>query len=400
MAKQNIVAGLDVGSGQIKMLVVQENSKEDKIQILSQTREISSGVKKGVVMEAEEASDAIASCLDKAEIELGRKINKVFININGSHIFSTFSKGLVSVSRADQKISKGDIDRVLQAAETLSLPSNKEILDVFPKEFIVDGERGIKEPVGMQGVRLEADVVVVGCLSPFLNNLNQAVLNAGLHIQDSMISPVAASVAVLNKKEKELGVALLDIGAWTTGLAVFEEGSLSHVAVFPFGASSITNDIAIFLKTDIDTAERIKLEFGSCVIGGADKKEKIQDEISGETIVFSRKKLAKVINDRVSEIFDQVNKELKKISRQEALPSGIVITGGGAQLPKLTDIAKKELKLSCRIGYPEGFIPAINDPSLSVVCGLVLSELGGEDNVLKDSAILDKIKKVLKVFVP
>lgn len=401
MAK-HYITGLDIGSNNIKAVTAQVKPSGEA-QILSCIKEPSKGVKKGVVINIDETAETITNCIEKTEEEIGRNINKVFININGSHIFSIPSQGLVSVSRADQKISSVDVDRVMRAAETVSLPPNKEILEAFPKEYIVDGIKGIKEPIGMQGLKLEAQVTAVGCLSPFLNSLNQAVLNSGLHmVDDSVITPYASALSTLNPREKELGVVLVDIGASTTGVAVFEDDNLIHLTIFPFGSANITNDIAIFFRTDVDIAERMKTEFGSCVRNGPDKKEKMKDDSLSEPLIFSRKSLIEIIEARVSEIFTEVNKELKKISRQGLLPSGVVLTGGGSLLPKIVDFTKKELKLPCRIGYPskgpEEFLSKIEDPAMSVACGLVLH--GISDKTPSDIGLLNKVKRIFRVFIP
>jgi cell division protein FtsA len=407
MAKPPIITGLDIGSGTVKILVAQKKPKEEDLEVLAISEEISSGVRKGVVINPNEVAGLIQQVIKKTEEQINRKINSVYVNVGGSHIFSTSSRGLVSVSRADQKISAEDIERVLQAAQTFSLPSNREILEVFPKEFIIDGEKGLKEVLGLQGVRLEAEVLVLGGFAPYLKNLTTAVLNSGLQINDLIFSPLASSRAVLTPREKELGVALLDIGAGTTGLAVFEEGNLIHLTILPIGSGHITNDIAIGLKTDIDIAERIKLEFGTLFFQGSNKKEKIK-LAEGETLVFSQKQLSKIIEDRVSEIFGEINKELKKISRQQSLPAGIVLTGGGAKLPKIKELAKKEFRLNCRLGLAKGFSPPPDDPRLSTVCGLVLREADLEEEKtgwkegfsISGKGIGAKIKRIFRIFLP
>jgi len=364
------------------------------------------------VIDTEEVSNILENILERVKTETGARINSVYLNVGGSHIFSTSSHGLVSVSRADQKISEEDVNRVLQAAQTFSLPSNKEIFDVFPKEFIVDGEKGIKEVLGMQGVRLEAEVLVLGGFSPYLKNLTQAVLNSGLQILDMIPSPISSARACLSSRQKELGVAILDVGAGTSGLAVFEEGDLIHLAIFPIGSANITNDIAIGLKTDIDVAEKIKIEYGSCLLGGEKasgpsghtaRREKIEiGEL--EPLVFSQKQLVNIIESRVSEIFDQVNKELKKISREKLLPAGVVLTGGGSKLPKIVELAKKELKLPCRLGKPQGFLDFEKDPSLATVCGLVLEgadlEAEKSPSILRRTNLFSKLKRIFKIFIP
>lgn len=405
MAKTRILVGLDIGSSAIKTIIAQIKPDKEKLQIILKNQAAVSGVRKGVVIKVEEVAEAIASSVKRAEGMIRKKINGVYVNINGSHLFLTSSRGLVSVSRADQKISQEDTDRVIQAAQTFSLPSNTEILEVFPKEFIVDGEGGVKEPLGMRGVRLEVEALALGGFSPYLKNLTQAVLNSGLQINDFILTPLASARAVLTPREKELGVAVIDIGASTTGLAVFEEGNLLQTVIFPLGSANITNDIAILLRTDIDTAEKIKIEFGSCFCRGTNKKRKIEGEFLPEPLVFSQKNLTNIIEARVSEIFNQVNKELKKIFRQGLLPSGVVLTGGGAKLPKIVELAKKELKLPCRIGLAQGFSPAPDDSSLSVACGLALcgldfEEEGGSSRFGSGRGIGTRLKRIFKTFIP
>ena len=407
MAKPYIITGLDIGSASVKLLSVSKKSKEDDFEILSQLQEPSLGIRKGVIINVPKVAETISSLIQKAEQECGAKINNVYANIGGGHICSTCSKGLVSVSRADRKISKEDVERVLQAAQAVSLSSNKEIIQIFPKEFIVDGEGGVKEVVGMEGVRLEAETLLLCGFSPYIKNSSQTILNSGLQINELIPDPLASARAVLTSKEKELGVCLLDIGAGTTGMAVFEEGNLIHAVVFPIGSSHITNDIAICLKTDIDTAEKIKLEFGTCK-DLSKKERKLEKKIKlegDEPLFFSIKLLTDIIDARVSEIFDLVNKELKKISRQEMLPAGIVLTGGGVKLPGIKNLTKKRLKLPCRIGLPKGVFGFQAEPTLATLCGLVLEGIDLEEEEEKNfpgpgKRIRNRLQKIFKIFIP
>ena len=393
MAKPYIITALDLGSGSIKALSVVKKPGKTNFEVLGLAQEPSLGIKRGVVINPAQVAKTISSLIGKIEQDAGVKIDEVYAGIDGGHIFSTFSRGLVSVSRADQKISEEDVLRVLQAAQDFSLPSNKknhEIIETFPKEFVVDGEGGIKEAVGLQGVRLEADVLVLCGFSPYLKNSSKTILNSGLQINELIPTSLASSRAVLDPREKELGVCVLDIGAGTTGMSVFEDESLIHTSVFPVGSSHITNDIAICLKTDIDTAERIKIEFGTCKdMPSCDKKRNKKNnqgykkdliEIeTDEPLAFTKKALSEIVEARVSEIFDLTRKELKKISRQAQLPAGIVLTGGGARIPGIRQLVKKELKLPCRIGTPVGSSDFQEDPTLSTVYGLVLEGIDMED---------------------
>ncbi len=412
MAKARLITGFDIGTASVKALVALKQQGSSDFQIISQIEEPCLGVRRGVVIDPDEVSQIVSSVLAKVQEKTSHpstgksgKINSAYVNIGGSHIFITPSHGEVAVSRADQKISQEDVERVLQAAQTFPLPVNKEILDVFPKEFIVDGERGLKEVLGMQGVKLEADIFALCAFSPYYKNLTQALLNAGLHVDDIIASPLASARAVLSLRQKELGVAVLDIGAGTSDLAVFEERDLIHTAVLPIGSAHITSDIAIGLQTDIDTAERIKKEFGSCVLGKTIEIEIPQDD-KEEPLVVPQKLLVKIIEARVSDIFEQTEKELKKISRQALLPAGIVLTGGGSKLPGIVEFAKKKLKLPAQLGQIQDSFTGLQlDPSLATVCGLILQAADTEDEppfLVKGifSNIFSKLKKTFRIFIP
>jgi len=400
MVRTNIITGLDIGSSDIKVLVVMQKDKNSAIDVLSKIKIPSFGVRRGVIIDIEKASDTIYTALNKAQEEIGQEINSVYVNINGSHLCSLSSRGMIAVSRADQKIGETDIERVLQSAQTIFLSSNKEILEIFPKEYIVDGEKGIKEPIGMEGGRLEAEVLILTGFSPYKKNLTQTILNANLQVSDIIPSVIASSSAVLLPKQKELGVAVLDIGSGTSELAIFEEDSLIHLAVFPIGSSNITNDIASGLQIDIETAERIKIEKGSCFLQKSNKKERI--ETKDGVLFFSQKTLSKIIEARILDIFEQTQKELKKISKQDSLPSGLVLTGGGAKLGGIVELAKKKLKLPCRLGKPLNFLGIDDDSSYSTVCGLVLHGIDAEnsDPIIKEPGLWIKIKKIIKIFIP
>ncbi len=403
MAK-NIITGIDIGTGSIKALSVRKKTDGESFEVLARSQRPIAGVRKGVVDSVEKVSQAITECVKDIELQTNDKVEGVYVNINGSHISSTASRGLVSVSRADQKISAEDVDRVIQAAKTFSLSKNYEILEVFPKEYIIDGGKGVKDPIDMHGVRFEAEVLIVEGFSPYLKGVTQAVLDAGLQVNDVIVGPLAAAKSVLTGRERERGVVILDIGASTSSLAIFEEGSLVHTVVFPIGSDDITNDIAIGLRTDIDTAEKIKLEFGSCIPGKGDtKKEKIGSIESGEMVTFSRVFLRKIIEPRVSEIFDLVKEELKKVSKSQLLPAGIVLTGGGAILPQISDLVKKNIKLPCRIGASNNMDPLIEDPKFSVAAGLVAygSEIEDDDyGSAFGKELIKKIKKIVKILIP
>jgi cell division protein FtsA len=404
MSKSNIVTGLDIGTYSIKALVAQKKGKD--WEVLSYAEIPSFGLRKGAVVNVEETAKNVQMIMSGVEKDCNRRISSVSVNIGGNHLYVTPSDGIISVSRADQRISKEDIERVLQATKAINIPHNEEVLDVFPKEFIIDDQKGIKEPEGLTGIRLEAKVLLLCYWQTYFINLTQAVLNSKLQINDIVPSPLAAAKAVLTPQQKELGVALIDIGAATTSLAVFEEGELIHLAVFPIGSANITNDIAIGLRTEVQIAESIKKQHGTCMFAKTDKdkkdqsKKKIEVFDKSSSLNFTKKNLVDIIEPRVSEILDLIQKELKKIGRQELLPGGVVLTGGGAKIPRIKELTRETLKLACEIGIPKQIIGLEEDPSLATVAGLAMSGIDedGEENIIKDWG--SKFKKMFRVFLP
>ena len=404
----NIITGLDIGTGSVKGLVVIKRQGAPGFDVVSQAEKSSLGIRKGTIMDPEEVSKNIRWVMNNLQQNCEDKIENVCVNLNGGHIFCAPSRGSVVISRADQKISQEDIDRVMESARAVSIPKNNEILAVFPKDFIIDGKK-IKKPLGMTGVRLETESVVLCALSPYVENLKEAVLNSDLQIDDMIPSSLAAARAVLDAEQKELGVAVIDIGAGATSIAVYNEGDLIHSAVIPIGSSLITQDIAIGLQTEMRAAEEIKNRFGSCVASPSSKRKKEKIDIPGEeSLVFSHKALEHIIKSRVSEIFSLAQKEFKKISPHPTLPAGIILTGGGSKLSKIIDLAKKEFKLPVKQGRPV-FFPELNeDARMSVLCGLVMEgiDMEGEDQGVRFRAPLrlkrvsELAKGILRSFVP
>lgn len=410
-----LVAGLDIGTSSVKCLVIQKKGKE--WEFLASAQIPSFGLRKGAVVNIEEVSKNVQLAALKVEKECGRKISSVFVNIGGSHIYVIPSDGIISVSRADQRISKEDIERVLQATKAINIPHNEEVLDVFPREYIIDDQKGIKQPLDLTGVRLEAKVLLLCYFQPYFTNLTQAVLNSKIQINDVVPSPLAAAKAVLTPQQKELGVALVDFGANTTSLAVFEEGDLIHLAVFPLGSGNITNDIAIGLRTDISIAEEIKKEYGTCLLSKSDsqsrqkicypkiaeKKEQQDSEKNNQPVCFTKKDLVKIIEPRVTEILDLVQKELKKIGKQELLPGGVVLTGGGANLSKIKELTKDLLKLPCEIGVLKGIMGLEEGPDLATVAGLSLGavDFDEEEGIMGlTKGWWQKLKKIFRHLIP
>ncbi|RJQ31433.1 cell division protein FtsA [Candidatus Parcubacteria bacterium] len=378
MSLKDLICGLDIGSDNVRLVVGQRILQEsDKLHIIGAAEAEAEGITKGVIVSLEDAISSISACIEKAERMTGRAIEQVWVGISGSHIISQESKGVVAVAKANSEINEDDVHRAIEAARTVATPPNYEILHVIPKSFIVDGQKGIKDPIGMTGIRLEVDTQIIQGLSSQTKNLTKAVYRTGLEIQDIVLSILATSEAVLTNRQKELGVAVINIGGSTTSMAVFEEGDVLQTVNLPIGSEHITSDIAIGLRISIDAAEKIKLEYGSALPREISKRDEVDiGELNNtESVFISRRYIAEIIEARVEEILEKIDLELKKIDRDGKLPAGIVLTGAGAKLTGLVDLAKSKLRLPACLGYPLGISSAvekINDPAFATAVGLVL----------------------------
>jgi cell division protein FtsA len=391
---KNLISAIDVGSSKIKVLIAKKKQK-GPLEFFYKRKINSEGVKKGTVFEPRKLAKVLLALSKKVSQETKKQFPPVFANLGGNFVKAVSSRGLVSVSRADQKISPEDVERVLKAAQAINLGFNKEILEVLPQEYIVDGEKDIQDPVGMRGLRLEVDTLILTGTETYFENLKKSFLLSEIEVLDFISSPVSLPKSVLKEREMQIGVCLLNIGAETTEVYIFENGKLIHFTVLPIGGLLITNKIAIFLKTDFETAERVKLEYGSCLAKG--KREKI--EIGEEGLSFTLTSLSKEIKEGYSKIFDEVKKELKKISKDKKLPAGIVLTGGGAKVKKLSEFAKQKFKLTARIGKPKGILGLDDDPSFSLSAGLILAGIEREQET-EGPSFLSKIAKFFKNFLP
>ncbi|MDP3970145.1 MAG: cell division protein FtsA [bacterium] len=410
MAKGDAITGLDIGSTTIRVAVGQVNPHDNDLHIIGAAEHPAEGINKGVITSIEDAVSSISGALDKVERMTGIPTERAFVSVNGGHILSQDSHGVVAVSKADGEIKDEDVTRVIEAAQTVATPPNYEILHVIPRQFNVDNQMGIKDPVGMTGIKLEADAQIILGLVSQIKNLTKCVYRTGTDIQDLVLGVLAASEAVLTKRQKELGVALVNLGGLTTSLMVFEEGDVIHTKILPVGAGHITNDIAIGLRTSVDIAEAIKTDYGSASPDDINKHEEIdlKDIDENEDGRVSRKEVAEIIEARLEEIFSMVNKELKAIDRHGMLPAGIVLTGGGSKLNGIVDVAKAQFYLPATIGAPRQFktaIDKIQDPVFATALGLVLwgqgmtsPQGGGMSQLARFSAVTDATSKMKKWF--
>lgn len=410
--KNQIITSLDLGTSHVRIAVGQKDENDpNKVQIIGLVEVPTQGISKGMITSIEDTVSSITSALERIEKITGFPANDVVVGISGSHITSQLGKGVIAVSKVNGEIEEDDVARAIETARGVSLPPNKEILHIIPKSFIVDGQGNIKDPIGMTGIRLEVETMVIHGANSQIKNLTKCVYRTGINIEDLIYSVLGTSEAVLSNRQKELGVAVIDIGAATTNLAVFEGGELIHTAVLPIGSDHITSDIALGLRIDLDTAEKIKIKDGRAMSSDVDKNDEINLSDYGEDDAkVSRKYLYKIIEARVEEIFEKVNEELKKIEKAGMLPAGAVLTGGGAKLKGIVDQAKKQLRLPARLGQIEKASSVLDkayDPSFFTSIGLIIwgnqilgreAEKGFEMKNLKEG--MKKLGKWLKSLKP
>jgi cell division protein FtsA len=383
MAKENITVGIDVGTTKIAV-VIARTEPETSPTIIGVGTSPCEGLRRGVVVNLEKTVEAITSAVNDAELMAGVTIRDAFVGIAGDHIKSLNSRGVIAVSRVDKTITEKDIDRVIDAAKAVRLPDEREIIHVIPQEFIVDNQDGIKNPLDISGVRLEVEVHIVTGSSTAISNVVKCINRANIDVRDIVLQPLASSYAVLDRDEKELGCALVDIGGGTTDIAVFHEEAIRYTSVLGLGGKNVTSDIAIGLRTPIENAELIKVTHGCALRAMASKTETIPVPGPGEREPrqVSLDILGTIIEPRMEELFMMVKQELQNKDITGILGSGIVLTGGASLLRGSAELAEQIFDMPVKIGYPRGFkggfADIINNPSYSTVLGLVTYGLAGE----------------------
>lgn len=377
MPKHRLIAGLDIGNSKIRVAIAVMDEDSTIPNIIGVGVSPSGGLRKGNVIDVEESVANISSALEDAERMAGEPVHNVFLGISGDHIASMDSKGVIAISHSGNEIIEDDVDRVLEAAQAVAMPNNRRILRIIPKGFTVDEQTGIKYPVGMTGIRLEVLAHLLTGLVPAVKNIEKCVHQAGIDINDIIPCGLAAAEAVLTKRQKELGVVVIDVGCGGTNVSIFEEGTVLHTASLPVGGDNVTNDIAIGLRTSIDTAEKIKIEYGSCIPDDIHDRETIDLSLLSkiDTQTVSKKQLAEIIQARYHEIFMMVKDELAKVQRDGMLPAGAILCGAAVKMPGVLDLARDVLNLPVQIGFPtnyEGVVDKIEDPAYASVIGLVI----------------------------
>jgi cell division protein FtsA len=371
---KNLIVGLDIGTSKV-VAVVAELSPDGRIDIVGMGSHDSRGLKKGVVVNIESTVSAIQRALEEAELMADCKIATVFTGIAGSHIRSFNSTGMVAVK--DKEVTPIDVDRAIETARAMPIPTDQQVLHILTQEFIVDGQDGVKEPIGMSGVRLEVKVHIVTGAVTAAQNIVKCVRRCGLEVNDLILQPLASSLAVLTEDEKELGVCLVDIGGGTTDIAVFREGAIRHTAVVPIAGDQITNDIAMALRTPTAEAEDLKVKQGCALRQLADAAHMIEVPGVGDRPPrqLSRQTLAEVIEPRVEELYSMVQKVLKDSGYEELLSSGIVLTGGSSVMQGMVELGEEIFHMPVRLGVPRyagGLSEVVRNPRYATVVGLLL----------------------------
>ena len=411
---QHIVCGIDVGNYSVKT-VIAEASRDPALppRIIGVGSAPSTGLRRGMVIDLEEAIEGVRTSVNAAQAMAGVKVKDSYVAINGLHIRTQLSRGVIAVARADGEISPSDVNRLIEAASTVSLPPNYEIIHIIPRTFTIDGHEQVKNAIGMKGVRLEAEVLLIEGLSPYIRNLAKCVSANDIEVAEFVFAPLAASKAVLNKYQREYGVMLLDFGGGVSSMALFHEGDLIHTAVLPIGSRHVTNDLAIAFRTSVENAETIKNEYG--FVGAKERSDK-RDSVDLSTVLgetdysVPRRDIARIIDARLNELFDIVSTEMKKPQASYMLPAGLVLAGGGSKLAGMINYSKNRLGLTVKLASEspvESISEVVHDPTYAVAIGLVMWGMENEQMIVRPSFMSNfgggafrKIVGWMKDFIP
>jgi len=376
-SQQNCFVGLDIGTSTVRCVIgMLESESNGKLSVIGHGSAKNSGMRKGTVVHVDDVAQAIINAINEAERISGQHIVRATVNVNGSHVLGFNSKGVVAISAANREIAIEDRIRVEEAAAVVSLPANREIIQFFAKNYSLDGQQNIKDPVGMHGIRLEVDAHIVTAATPNQRNLTMALDKADIKATNYTVSSLAAAEAVLTRQQKEAGTLVMDIGAGTTNLIVVEDGEIQHVAVIPVGGTNLTNDLAIGLRTDLDVAERVKVEHATLMPD--DSKVTISVKSSKQVLSFDYQDVIMITEARIEELLELVDKELSKIKKSRKLPGGVVIIGGSAKLPGIAEFTRDKLELPARIGHIQdigGLVDTLEGSTYCTVVGLMMLDM-------------------------
>jgi cell division protein FtsA len=374
--REAVLVAIDVGTSKVVALIG-EVTRDGTLAIIGKGTPHASGLKKGVVINIDQTVASIRAAIEGAERLSGYKLESAFVSVGGSHVESQNSRGAVAVSGPRREVSREDVERATEVARAVTIPSNREVLHVLPRGFVVDGQEGVKDPLGMSAIRLEVETHIVHASATAVQNLSKCVGMADVRIDELVASSLAAAEAVLSETERELGVAVADIGAGTTDIALFVDGSPLHTAVLPIGGSNVTNDIAIGLKTNLVAAEELKIRAGTADPRAVDDDDEVSFEVIGEGAGRSapRAELAGIIEARMRELFEKIGEEIERAGHADRLPAGIVLTGGASQLAGTAELGREVLQMPVRVAAPSGIVGLTDhllEPAYSTSIGLLI----------------------------
>ncbi|MDM3871758.1 cell division protein FtsA [Porticoccus sp. W117] len=372
--EERMIVGLDIGTSKV-VAIVGSLSPDGQLEIVGTGMYHSTGMKKGVVVNIESTVHSIQRAIEEAELMAGCHIHSVYVGIAGSHIRSLNSHGIVAIR--DREVNPQDVERVIDAARAVAIPADQEILHVLPQEFIIDNQEGVREPLGMSGVRLEAKVHLVTCAANAAQNIKKCIRRCGLEVEDVILEQLASSYAVLTDDEKQLGVCLVDIGGGTTDIAIFTEGAIRHTGVIPIAGDQVTNDVAMALRTPTPHAEELKIKYACALANLAGPEESIKVPSVGDRPPrdLSRQALAEVVEPRYDELFTLIQGELRRSGFEDLVAAGIVLTGGTAKMEGVVELAEEIFHMPVRLGAPSnitGLTDIVNNPIYSTGVGLLL----------------------------
>jgi cell division protein FtsA len=408
---EEAIVAIDVGTTKVCTLVA-EPTEEAELRIVGVGVSPSRGLRKGVVLDVEQATQAITESVEKAEKVSGYSIDSAYVGVSGSHIQGVNSRGIAAISRGERMIVQDDISRAMDAARAIAIPPSRELLHSIPRGYIVDEQDGVRNPLGLRGFRLEVEAHIVTGATASIHNLVECVQTAGVHVgvENLIVQPIAAGEAVLTDAEKDLGVALVDIGGGTTDMAVFIDGSVWHTVVLPVGGNHLTHDLAVGLRTPFVVAEALKTKYGHAIPGSIEPDAVIDATSFGDSShrAVSRVQLAEIVNVRVEEILELILREIKRSGYDGLLPAGVVLCGGTAELAGIKQLAHDTLGLPVRIGTPlglEGLVESVRDPAHACTVGLLLWALrhgpDGRRNGTGDGhGVLQRLARLLKALSP
>ena len=406
MADQTVLVAIDIGTTKVCVLIGEVGVRTGGVDVIGIGQAPSDGLRKGVVVDIDRTVQSVAAAVDAAERLCGLKVRSAFVGISGSHIGSQNSRGMVAVSSRQHDVQREDTIRAIEAARAVSIPNTREILHVIPRGYVVDGQEGVRDPIGMSAVRLEVETHIVTASSTSVLNLSKCVQRAGIEIDELVLAPLATSEALLSEEDRELGVALVDIGGDTTDVAIFQDGSISHCATIPMGARSITSDLGLVLRVTPEVAEMLKTKQGTALPLDVDPDEVMQITSIGEDQPrpITRRHIAQIIEARIAELFDHVAREIEAAGATNRLQAGLALTGGGAQLIGVARAARDQLGMSARVLAPAGLgglTDSVSTPPYSAASGLLLwgaKHWTGEDERAGSRALDGMGGRIAKIF--